>query len=164
MTGRKKIIDRERNFWSKVDIKSIDECWEFSSSKNKAGYARFWNGSKYMYAHRYSWELHNGRKVPEGILICHHCDNPSCVNPDHLFCGTYSDNQIDRSRKGRVNNAGCVKNQTKLYDEEWWLVRKLYISGRVSQRKIAKMFKVSQSVISLHLSGKCIHTRGPCPK
>ena len=84
-------------FWEKVD-KSGD-CWEWTAYKNKAGYGvlGFKTGNKL--AHRVSAKLHG--MVISGLFVCHHCDNPGCVNPEHLFVGTAKDNAVDMTRKGR---------------------------------------------------------------
>ncbi len=87
-------------FWSYVD--KSNECWEWILPSKRGGYGLFGMKTTKQYgAHRISWILHNQKPVPIGMLICHHCDNPSCVNPAHLFLGTYSDNNRDRHLKGR---------------------------------------------------------------
>lgn len=94
---RKSDSDR---FWSYVVTGS--GCWEWIGHSSVNGYGRIRLGSKKVLAHRFSWELHFG-DIPCGMEVCHKCDNPSCVNPSHLFCGTHSDNMKDRSAKGRSN-------------------------------------------------------------
>ena len=92
-------VDR---FWPKVDIKSETECWNWTGARSPLGYGRFSvdrNESVWV-ASRYSWFIHNG-PIPKGMYICHKCDNPPCVNPNHLFLGTQSDNIKDAYRKGR---------------------------------------------------------------
>lgn len=87
-------------FWAKVRRLSDGDCWNWLGARVTAGYGQFRvNGSLY-YAHRYSYEIHYG-PVPDGMFICHGCDNPLCVNPLHLFVGTQSDNMIDMWNKGR---------------------------------------------------------------
>jgi len=93
----------EERFWTKVQ--KTDSCWLWLGSRTSAkGYGQFIaNGRRYL-ASRYSWELHNGQPIPDGLIVCHHCDNPQCVNPAHLFTGTYQDNMDDRGAKGRTYN------------------------------------------------------------
>lgn len=85
-------------FWSKV--KKSDQCWEWQGANVPKGYGIIGKNGRNQYAHRVSWELHKGI-IPKGLLVCHHCDNPKCVRPDHLFVGTHQDNLRDMSRKGR---------------------------------------------------------------
>lgn len=91
-------------FWSKVNIGNPNECWEWGSSRNKKGYGQFTLYDRKSFnvkAHRMAWEVTNG-KIPDGLFVCHHCDNPPCCNPAHLFVGTNSDNMKDASSKGRL--------------------------------------------------------------
>ena len=95
----------EDRFWAKVD--KTGDCWLWTASvfRERYGYGKFQAGenranTRVVYAHRYSWELVNG-PVPDGLFVCHHCDNPPCVNPAHLFVGTHQDNVDDMMSKGR---------------------------------------------------------------
>lgn len=91
----------EERFWSKVDLKGPDDCWEWQASKLPDGYGSFGVRSRVVdKAHRVSWVLKNG-PIPDGMSVCHRCDNPPCVNPDHLFLGTQQDNMKDMVSKGR---------------------------------------------------------------
>ncbi len=136
----------EERFWDKVDKKSDDECWEWIGAKSN-GYGDFWNGKR-IKAHQYSWILHKG-EIPKGMLICHHCDNPACVNPNHLFLGTVRDNLIDMVNKGRGNfNYGEKYPKHKLNTEDVLLIRKLYRLGASTQIQLAKDFNMSFQQIS----------------
>lgn len=85
-------------FWRKVN--KTETCWLWTGYIEKRGYGRFGYNYKTIEAHRMSWIIANG-EIPEGMIICHECDNPSCVNPDHLFLGTHKDNTWDMVDKGR---------------------------------------------------------------
>lgn len=97
-----KPVSIERRFWPKVII--IEEgCWGWDGSKHKFGYGKIGKGGKYggwMCAHVLSWLIHFG-DIPEGLHVCHKCDNPECCRPDHLFLGTHKQNMEDAKRKGR---------------------------------------------------------------
>ncbi len=77
-------------------------CWLWLGYLYGSGYGTFNSGAGQGHAHRFSWELHRG-EIPEGLIVCHKCDVRCCVNPEHLFVGTYSDNANDMHAKGRNN-------------------------------------------------------------
>jgi len=89
----------EVRFMRKVDINYITGCWDFTGAVDKKGYG-IMKGMGENKAHRLSYRIFNG-DIKKGMLICHTCDNPSCVNPDHLFQGTVQDNSDDMVNKGR---------------------------------------------------------------
>lgn len=151
-----KNIDREKAFWSKVDKLDIFGCWPWNASVNRDGYGQFWIGNTFTPSHRYAWELSRRCKIPERALILHLCDNPSCCNPSHLYCGTQLDNMRDRAERGPKVPAHITANP-KLHEGEIWLIKKLKIvksRDRITRYKfperfVAKMFKVNQSLIHL---------------
>lgn len=127
-------------FWRHV-IKSADSngCWTWDGAKHQPfGYGMFGTTRrKTVGAHRFSYEVHFG-PIPEGLQVCHRCDNPPCVRPDHLFLGTQADNIHDMIRKGR----GAKNRRTRCpaghdYDEENTIIRK---DGAQSCRKCRKIW------------------------
>jgi hypothetical protein len=88
-------------FWARVDSSQPDGCWIWKGRRTTRGYGTVNAGlGKNLAAHRASWQIHNG-PIPDGLWVLHHCDNPSCVRPDHLFLGTHDDNMRDMALKGR---------------------------------------------------------------
>lgn len=125
-------------FWEKVDTSNPDGCWEWMGGKFRGNYGCFWNSKKGVLAHRFSYELYYG-KIPKGILVCHKCDNPLCVRPDHLFLGEHIDNIVDAAEKGRLGRL-----HRKLTEEQ---VREIKRSTLPSSF-FSKKFRVNWSVIS----------------
>jgi hypothetical protein len=89
-------------FWSKV--KKSDGCWEWIGAKDGCGYGKLGLGGKLIGAHRMAWILSFG-PIPEGLSVCHRCDNPGCVNPGHLFVASHRGNMLDMVAKHRHNQA-----------------------------------------------------------
>lgn len=87
-----------QSFWTLVD--KSGECWLWTGYKTEKGYGRLSINGQRIRAHRYAWESING-PVPNGFIVCHRCDTPACVRPDHLFIGTINDNTQDMIAKGR---------------------------------------------------------------
>lgn len=91
-------------FWARVQKSREDKCWLWQGSVNKDGYGRLQVGprgaNRMWAAHRLAYALHNG-PIPDGLWVLHHCDNPPCCNPAHLFLGTLADNHADMDSKGR---------------------------------------------------------------
>jgi hypothetical protein len=104
-----------KRFWEKVD-KSTD-CWIWTAYKNKQGYGRLGiSGANAVNAHRLSWTIHNG-EIPDGYFVCHKCDNPSCIKPDHLFVGTRQDNIDDMMLKKRSRHFQNNKYYGVMWDD-----------------------------------------------
>lgn len=99
-------------FWSNVN--KTDTCWNWMGSlrNKKRGYGQFWYRGKMHLAHRISYLWHFG-ELPDDKLVCHKCDNRSCVRPDHFFLGTDADNMIDKSKKGRAYKPSAGRTHCK---------------------------------------------------
>lgn len=91
----------EERFWSKVNKSGPDECWEWNAGKQSDGYGSFWWNGSAEGAHRVSYRLCHEEEIEEGKQINHHCDNPPCVNPKHLYAGTQQENGWDQSKRER---------------------------------------------------------------
>lgn len=147
-TGHRGVKPLEERFWEKVE--KSDGCWEWKGVVNEKGYGvinRGRGGEGNILAHRLSWELHHGA-IPEGegyhgICVLHKCDNPSCVNPDHLFIGTNQDNIDDMVKKQR-HRRGETKPLAKLTDEIVKEMRRLRETESLTFREIAKRFDIGQ--------------------
>lgn len=148
-------------FWSKVDkTSSYTGCWIWTASKLTGGYGAFKFDGSMVRAHRFSWEIENGN-VPEDLQVLHNCpggDNPSCVNPDHLWLGTQEDNVHDMDIKCRrgdnspINPACGERNgNSKLTKEDVEIIIHLFDNKdrfELTQQEIADLFGVSQKQIS----------------
>jgi hypothetical protein len=123
-----KVEQPESRFWDKVE--KTDGCWEWTASRDRYGYGDFRygpeRGCKRVRAHRFAYEIHNG-SIPDGLHVLHRCDNPPCVNPDHLFVGSNADNMADKTTKGRATGAapGPEHHLTHLTDDDVENIRAL---------------------------------------
>ena len=144
-----KVVDR---FWAKVKRgEGADSCWEWDAGTDRDGYGVFSFRGEWIYAHRFA-HVAFCDPVPAGLLVCHHCDNPKCVRPDHLFLGTHGDNHADRGRKHRqARGAKC--HTTKLNPAKVLAIRAGHGAGQ-SQRQLAAVFGVARNSIRCILSGK----------
>lgn len=123
LTGKFPQGAAEERFWRYVD--KAGECWTWTGGRTIDGYGNFRADGAGISAHRFSYQLHNGA-IPEGLFICHQCDNPPCVRPDHLFLGTPLDNVRDMYGKGRNVDGYAKRTHCKSghpFDEENTLIQ-----------------------------------------
>lgn len=142
-------------FWSKVNEQSPNECWPWTGSINSHGYGQFaiYRGKsrKWVYAHRLSYELSTAESI-DGKVIRHSCDNPPCVNPEHLQPGTQAQNVRDAIDRGRSVpppiHYGSSHHHARLTEECVRKIRQRYAAGGITQTALAVEFGISQTVIS----------------
>lgn len=142
--SRRDLTDSDKiRFESKFVKYDDSQCWEWLAFKNKKGYGAIMYGDiGNIAAHRFSYMLYVG-DFDKSKFICHTCDNPSCVNPKHLFVGTASENMKDKIKKGRVKNPpvhkGNKQHLAKMNPEKIREIRKLFSDG-ASQTDLAKKY------------------------
>ncbi len=148
-------------FWAKVDkggpmpdqsnphYAGLDRCWVWMASIHPDGYGRL---EGYL-AHRVSFFVHFGDSMNSALMVCHRCDNPTCVNPDHLFQGTRGENNSDRAGKGR-SSRGAHRPLAKLTDEKVREIRVLFASGSILQKDLAERYGVARPIISYIINRK----------
>ena len=141
-------------FWSMCE-KRENSCWEWSKCLHKDGYGQLNYHRKYWLAHRLAWALTNG-EIPPGMCVCHKCDNPKCINPDHLFLGSHADNMNDMKKKGRRKgiNAGEANGRAKITQRIADEMRRKYKEGGHTQMQLSAMYGLSQPTVSLILLNK----------
>lgn len=162
-------IPVEQRFWDKVDKSGA--CWTWTAARSYQGYGLIGvrrAGVKMMdRAHRVSWEMHFG-PIPDGLFVCHHCDNPPCVRPDHLFLGTAVSNGRDMQRKGRgrggvsgENNCsvkypkvGERNGRAKLTAADVAAIRARYATGTETLRSLAAEFGIHNGTIGRIVKGE----------
>ena len=142
-----------QRFWAKVDRAGPDDCWKWTAGKDTYGYGRIQIDGKAVKAHRFSWWIYYGHPSA-GMCVLHKCDNPACVNPNHLFLGTPADNMADRDMKGRhVALKGEVNGMAKLTETDVITIRNRLANGE-THKAIAVDYGVDRSSISYINTGK----------
>lgn len=134
---------RERDFWAMADTSS--DCWIWQGSKVGMGYGKTSWKSKCMRAHRLAWELVNG-PIPNGLFVCHRCDNPACIRPDHLFLGTPTQNVRDMVKKARHSH-GEASAKAKLTENDVREIRRRYQPRKVSLSQLADEYGVDTALV-----------------
>lgn len=141
-----------------VFIKTPKGCWEIISHKpdSGTGYIRIRRGPKRHHLHRLSYESFMGA-IPFDLCVLHKCDNKICINPEHLFCGTQTDNHKDMHSKGRAKGMfkkGSQHPNSKLTEEDVIRIRHYYRTGKYNQVQLASIYSTNDSSISMIINGK----------
>lgn len=148
----------EERFWSRVDkgapppvhASGLGNCWAWTGYKHKFGYGMISRDGRHamLTTHRVSWEMHNGA-IPPKMVVMHRCDNPACVNPEHLAVGTQGDNMRDAREKGRTSKPPALRGETngraKLTWEAVETIRARRRAGQ-SYSELGRAFGVSKEV------------------
>lgn len=135
-------------FWAKVDGHEPDKCWNWTGCA-LFGYGQFRHNGRTTRANRIAWQIANG-PIPAGMVVCHTCDNPTCVNPAHLFIGTHADNVADKMAKGRYRNGvtrGEAHGKHILSENDVLEIRRMYRNGGYSYADLGQRFHVSRMQI-----------------
>lgn len=158
---------RIEQFWASVDKSGGEEaCWNWKQAKT---YGEYYLGTHKERTHRLAYNLSTGQDIPDGMEVCHTCDNPACCNPAHLFIGTHQENCQDRDRKKRGRRGvgrrkglvddpiptkkptgirnGSRNGQAKLTEDDVRAIRTVYATGTTTQRRLAKQYGVHPSLI-----------------
>jgi hypothetical protein len=147
------IATPEFRFWSKVVVGNKDDCWPWTASLFHDGYGEFGLNGKVVRAHRYSYELAHGQ-IPDNQLVLHSCDNPPCVNPNHLFLGDDLVNSHDMFSKGREKRLPGILNGNSVLDDATVIeIRHLSDSG-MKGTEIASIIGVHKNTVYNVLNNK----------
>jgi len=138
MTPMNETLDKtQRRFWDKVLIGGRG-CWLWSTYIDEGGYGRFWLGNSMKTAHTLSYTFWNGN-YDHSLDVLHTCDNPSCVNPEHLYLGTHKQNMIDMAKRGRAGRMKLQEQQVKCISA---------LIPVIENQALARWFRISKPTIS----------------
>jgi hypothetical protein len=151
-----KIMEKDiTRFLSKVN--KTETCWLWTAGKTGGTrvdpYGYFWFNGSMVRAHRFSWLIHNG-DFDQNQYVLHKCDIPACVNPEHLFLGSGSDNVKDAYDKGRMYRKGESSGRAVLDDQKVMEIRAKYAEGKYSKTELGKQFGVNYMTITYIVNGK----------
>lgn len=141
-------------FWSRVDIRGDDDCWEWQRACGRDGHGHVWDGGekRLLRAHRVAWMLTNGA-IPPDCIVRHSCDNPPCCNPNHLLTGTHADNVRDRCSRGRsAHQQGEANGRARLTTADVVQIRQMATS--MSKSQVAREFGITQPNVNAIVRGR----------
>jgi hypothetical protein len=154
-------------FWSRVDIRGPDECWEWQGSRSKKGYG--FVGSRALnkvekYAHRFAYRAAKG-PIPDGLVMCHKCDNPPCCNPAHLWPGTVAENAQDMVRKGRAPTMYAETNpmsnpeiRARMAETQRTSMRQAWARRKARENALISGAEVAHNAPNAHENVECCPT------
>lgn len=141
----------ESRLWGRLDCREPGKCWNWTGGKSVGGTRpielRFNSIRKYAYA--WAWMIYNRRKIPDGLIMLHSCDNGLCCNPEHLRPGTHAENTADMSDRGRSMKG--IPNKRKLTKEQKTEIIRRYNAGGISMRALAKEYNVTYETVWGHI-------------
>lgn len=141
-------------FLANIDKVSAAPCWLWAGAVSKRGYGIFranFHGQNFWRAHRFSWAFHNDRAIPQGLVVCHSCDNPRCVNPDHLRADTQASNNAEAIVRGRWKpNVGTQNGRAIVSPRQVQEIR----TSADSQMVLAKRYGIAQGQVSRIIRGE----------
>lgn len=145
------VIPLEEKVFGRL-LTPAEGCWEWSGARTRAGYGLTGHGGRKLYVHRVMFELAYGFAPPKGMEVCHHCDNPPCARPNHLFLGTHAENMQDRVPKGRTN----FGERNPLAKLTWVDVRDIRsaVAAGATQASMCRKYGVSAGVVCDIIAGK----------
>lgn len=146
--GKFPVMER---FWAKVNRRGPDECWEWTGTRKDGEYGMIKVDGVEKVATRVGYE-HLIGPIPDGMFVCHRCDNPPCCNPNHWFLGTFKDNMDDMFAKGRQSK-GITRTHAKLTDSAVIEARDLYASGIYTFASLARRYGVNAVTIFKAVKG-----------
>jgi len=157
-------VSAKPTFIDRVEFDLNCGCWLWAyGGRTSDGYGTVQHEKKTLLAHRVSWMLHRG-EIPHGHSVCHRCDTPACVNPDHLFTASHADNMADMRAKGRADRKHGARNgRAKLSNDQAMEMLTLSRMGLFSKRQIARSYGVADSTVARVINGETfshlIHSR-----